>query len=139
MGLILDTSVLISAERKKLDLNEYFQSLANETLYISSITLSELWHGCHRATGAVLKNRSKFVQEIESTIPVLPFAAEQARAHAQIWAALEKLGQNIGLHDLIIGATAVANDYVLATLNEKEFKRIPNLRLDPSIRQFLTK
>jgi len=139
MGLILDTSVLISAERKKLGLNEYFQSLASESFYISSITLSELWHGCHRATGSFLKNRLKFVQEIESTLPVLAFAAEQARVHAQIWVGLEKIGQSIGLHDLIIGATAVANDCTLATLNEKEFKRIPNLRMDPSIRQFLVK
>jgi len=139
MGLILDTSVLISAERGKLALNDYFKSLSRESFYVSSMTLSELWHGCHRATGTVLKDRLKFVQEIESTIPVLAFAAEQARVHAQIWAALEKMGQGIGLHDLIIGATALAHNCALATLNEKEFKRIPKLRLDPSIRQFLMK
>jgi tRNA(fMet)-specific endonuclease VapC len=139
MGLILDTSVLISAERKKLDLKEYSQSLANESFYICSITLSELWHGCHRASGAALQNRLKSVREIEDTIPVLEFGSEEARVHAQIWAALEKIGQSIGLHDLIIGATALARDCSLATLNEKEFKRIPDLRMSSSVRKFLLK
>lgn len=138
MGLILDTSVLISAERKKLALTEYFQSLPNESFYISSITLSELWHGCHRATNAALPKRLKFVHEIEALVPVLEFSRSEALVHARIWANLEKTGQRIGDHDLIIAATALVHGYAVATLNENEFKRIPNLRLT-AVKQFLLK
>ena len=105
---------------------------------MSSITLSELWHGCHRATSAALPKRLKFIQEIEATIPVLEFARSEALVHARIWADLEKIGQKIGDHDLIIAATALTRDYAVATLNESEFKRIPNLRLT-SVKRFLLK
>jgi len=138
MGLILDTSVLISAERKKLRLTDFFQSLPNESFHISSITLSELWHGCHRATSTALPKRLKFVQEIETTLPVLEFSRSEALVHAKIWAGLEKIGQKIGDHDLIIAATALTHDHAVATLNENEFKRIPNLRL-ASVKRFLIK
>jgi tRNA(fMet)-specific endonuclease VapC len=139
MGLILDTSVLISAERKKFDLEGLVLSLSDESFFMSAITLSELWHGCHRGTGLALHERLKHVKYLEAMIPVLEFGTKEALIHAKIWAALEKIGQGIGLHDLIIGATALAHDHTLATLNEKEFKRIPNLRLSPYVRQFLLK
>ena len=136
MGLILDTSVLISAERKNFRLTDFFQSLSEESFHICSITLSELWHGCHRATSAALAKRLKFVQEIEATLPISEFSRSEALIHARIWADLEKIGQKIGDHDLIIAATALTHDYGVATLNESEFKRIPKLRL-ASVKRFL--
>jgi len=81
--------------------------LKNESLFISSITLSELWHGCHRATGSVLRNRLKFVKEVEAIIPVLGFAVKEALVHAEISARLAEKGQPIGAHDLVIAATAL--------------------------------
>ena len=138
MGLILDTSVLIAAERKKFDLEGFVRNLSDESFFMASITLSELWHGCHRGTGLALQERLRHVELLETKIPVLEFGTKEALVHAKIWAALEKIGQGIGLHDLIIGASALANDYGLVTLNEKEFKRIPNLRLT-SVKPFLVK
>ncbi|MCE0498725.1 MAG: PIN domain-containing protein [Methylacidiphilales bacterium] len=138
MGVILDSSVLIAAERKKLAWDEFTKSLGKQSLFIASITLSELWHGCHRAAGAVLRNRLKFVKQVESLIPVLEFAAEEARVHAEIWARLEEKGEKIGPHDLIIAATALAHQHSVATLNEKEFSRIPDLWLE-SMDRFLLK
>jgi len=129
VGLVIDSSVLISAERGTIDWKHLVTHLSAESPFISAITLSELWHGCHRGQGPKLKKRLKFIGEIEALLPVLPFAAAEARIHAKIWADLEKVGQRIGLHDLIMAATALTNDFPLATLNEGEFKRIPNLRL----------
>jgi tRNA(fMet)-specific endonuclease VapC len=137
MGLILDTSVLISAERRKFDLIGFFKSVPNESVYMCSITLSELWHGCHRASGVVLQDRLRSVQEMESHLTVLEFGDPDARLHSKIWAGLEKAGQPIGLHDLIIGATAVARDFTLGTLNDREFKKIPGIRLVGSLRKFM--
>jgi len=138
MGLILDTSVLIAAERGRLNWEKLVSDLKNESPFMSSITLSELWHGCHRATTAVLPKRLKFIQDLEAVIPVLEFARSEALIHARIWADLEKVGQKIGDYDLIIAATALTHDYAVATLNENEFKRIPNLRLT-SVKRFLVK
>jgi len=138
MGVILDSSVLIAAERKKLAWNEFMKHLETESLFMASITLSELWHGCHRATGAVLRNRLKFIGQVESLIPVLAFASREALVHAQIWARLEEKGQKIGPHDLIIASTALAHKHSVATLNKKEFNRIPYLELE-SMDRFLLK
>jgi len=138
MGLILDSSILIAYERKKFDLEGLLQSLAGEESFMSSITLSELWHGCHRAKGSVLQERLRHVRHLQSTIPVLPFASEEALIHSKIWAELEETGKKIGPHDFIIAATALAYDYSVATLNESEFKRVPGLRLTP-VRRFVLK
>ena len=85
-----------------------------------------------------MQKRLKFVQEVEATLPVLAFARNEALVHAMIWAEMEKIGQKIGAYDLIIAATALVHGYAVATLNENEFKRIPNLRLTP-VKQFLLK
>jgi tRNA(fMet)-specific endonuclease VapC len=138
MGLILDSSVLIAAERNKLDLERFFLSLSGESFFMSSITLSELWHGCHRGKGSARQERLNYVQHLEATLPVLEFATKEAVVHAKIWAELEEKGQKIGPHDFIIAATALANDFAVATLNENEFKRISNLRLI-SIKSYLFK
>ena len=83
MGLILDSSVLIAAERKKFDLEGFLLSLSGESFFTSSITLSELWHGCHRGKGSALQERLTHVQHLESTIPVLDFTTKEALIHAK--------------------------------------------------------
>ncbi len=139
MGLVLDTSILIAAEREKFDLDSLFSSLPNGgTVFMASITLSELWHGFHRGKDTKLQHRRSFIRHIETRLPVLPFRAEEALVHAEIWADLEKAGQRIGLHDLIIAATAITHHHTVATLNVGEFKRIPDLDLLP-IERFIVR
>jgi len=54
MGVILDSSVLIAAERKRFDLVGFLSAHANDTIFITAITASELLHGCERATDPVI-------------------------------------------------------------------------------------
>ena len=50
MGLILDSSVLIAAERKRFDMDAFIEAEApTDAVFISTITASELLHGVHRA------------------------------------------------------------------------------------------
>jgi tRNA(fMet)-specific endonuclease VapC len=138
MGLMIDSSVLIAAERGRLDLGLMRTALNEQLACIASITLSELWHGCHRGTGKALENRIAFVQGIESLLPVVEFSRTEALIHAKLWAYLEKSGKRIGNHDMIIAATAISHGHALATLNEDEFKRIPQLKL-VSVQRFAVK
>jgi predicted nucleic acid-binding protein len=62
-------------------------------------------------------------------IPVLPFGLPEARRHAELWAELARTGTVIGPHDLLIAATALAQGHALVTLNQREFGRVPGLRL----------
>jgi hypothetical protein len=60
------------------------------------------------------------------------FGLAEARVHARIWAALASKGEMIGAHELAVAATALAGDASVATLNIKEFERVPGLALAPT-------
>ena len=133
--MILDTSVLVAAERRTLRVGDLLQSLAEEPVALAAITASELLHGCHRsADPGIRARRWAFVEGLLDAIPVLPFGLAEARRHAELWADLAKEGRLIGPHDMLVGATAVAQGYALATVNQREFARIPGLRFVPTER-----
>ncbi len=131
MGLILDSSVLIAAEKGELNLALLLQTEAtNQQVAIAAITASELLHGCERAIAGKRKDRRRrFVEEILNTIPTLPFDLDIAREHASLWARLASAGKLIGAHDLLIAATSLQMGHALATLNIKEFRRVNGLKL----------
>ena len=130
MGVILDTSVLVAAERGTIRLESLLESLGEAAVAITAVTAAELLHGCHRAADpGVRARRFAFVDALLDLIPVLPFGLAEARRHAELWAHLAREGTMIGPHDLMIGATALAQGHGLATLNAREFNRVPGLRL----------
>jgi tRNA(fMet)-specific endonuclease VapC len=57
----------------------------------------------------------------------MAITAPVARAHAEIWVALERRGEMIGAHDMWIAATAISHGMELATANVDEFERVPGL------------
>ena len=73
--------------------------------------------------------RQNRVEHVVATVLVLPFDLGEARCHAKIWAELEANGLMIGPHDLQIAATGLAQDHAVATLNAREFQRVPGLRV----------
>jgi tRNA(fMet)-specific endonuclease VapC len=130
VGLILDSSVLIAAERGLLDLPAFLETHSAEPVAMAAITASELLHGYHRAKDAGPRaRRAAFVEALLALIPVLPFGMREARQHAELWAALMRKGNVIGPHDLLIAATALAHGDTLATLNRKEFSKVGGLQL----------
>jgi tRNA(fMet)-specific endonuclease VapC len=130
MGVMLDSSVLIAAERGGIRLEPFLNSLGDAPVGIAAVTASELLHGCHRAADPGIRaRRLAFVDALLARVPVLPFGLAEARRHAELWAHLAREGAMIGAHDLLIGATALAHGHSLATLNTKEFGRVAGLRL----------
>jgi predicted nucleic acid-binding protein len=128
--VILDTSLLIAAERGTVRIEALLASLGDESVGIAAITASDLLRGCHRAKDAGGRaRRLAFVEALLDTIPVAPFGLVEARRHAELWAELSREGEVIGPHDMLIGATALARGDTLATLNAREFRRIAGLRL----------
>ena len=128
--MILDTSLLIEAEREKFRIDRLLESLGEEGVSIAAITASELLHGCHRAQKAGARaRRFAFVEGILDAVPIASFGLTEARRHAELWAELARQGKMIGAHDLLIAATALARGEKLATLNRAEFKWVPGLQL----------
>jgi tRNA(fMet)-specific endonuclease VapC len=62
------------------------------------------------------------------TLQVLPLPLNAARCYGEIRAQLQRPGQSIGSNDLWIAAHALAEGLTLATHNEREFRRVPELR-----------
>ena len=139
MAVVIDSSVLISYERGALDLDAYLATIEEHDVAISAITASELLHGVERARDAEKRaDRATRIAELLDAFQVIPFGLHEARVHARIWAALSSHGKAIGAHDLIVAATALASGASVATLNQKEFKRVPGLSLEP-VARFATK
>ncbi|MDA1053019.1 MAG: type II toxin-antitoxin system VapC family toxin [Planctomycetota bacterium] len=127
MGLIIDTNVFVLWERSGQNIDFSAWEDRGEAA-ISVITASELLVGVQRAdTEARRQRRSAFVESILTQIPILDFAIEVARVHAELFATLARQGKMIGAHDLIIAATARHRDCSVLTTNIAEFAHVQDL------------
>lgn len=128
MALLIDTDVLVDIERA--DSAAALERVAGEEQRaVSVITVSELLHGVHRATGARRARRSAFVEYLLAGFVPIPITEAVARVHAGVWAELAARGEAVGAHDLWIAATALAHGLGVATRNAAEFERVPGLRV----------
>ena len=131
MGVILDTSILIEAERGRLDVDRFIEGKEEELFGLSVITAAELLHGVHRADSAKRRRRrSAYVEKLIELFPIYPFDLPAARIYADLWAQLLREGKMIGAHDLMIGSTALALGFSIATFNKREFDRIEGLEIE---------
>ena len=128
MAVLIDTALLVDLEHG-VGAPEVDRLLGDQERAISVITVSELLHGVHRATGARRARRSAFVEHLLAGLQAIPITEPVARVHADIWAQLAKRGQIIGAHDLWIAATAIAHGLAVATGNGADFSRVPGLRV----------
>jgi len=97
VAVLIDASILIEAERGRLDLESHVAQRQEEEFFLSVITASELLHGVHRAIQPEVRTqRAAFVEGILARFPLLPVELATARAHAQVWAELMAAGQMIG-------------------------------------------
>lgn len=128
MATLIDSSVLIAAERGRLEWDRVVAAHATEEVALAAITASELLHGVHRAPSAKARTRrSAFVEQLLARLPIIPFDLLAARVHARVWAELAAKGMGVGTHDLLIGATALATGGRVATRDLRSFSRIPGL------------
>jgi tRNA(fMet)-specific endonuclease VapC len=136
MGTLLDTTVFIeleraargvpapsamerAAERLREQLGE------DEQVGIAAITASELLHGVHRAAREHRGRREAFVEAVLAAFPTLPFDLLVARAHARLWAELAASGADVGAHDRLVAATAIAAGWRVGSTNVRHFERCP--------------
>ena len=131
---MLDSSVLVAAERKKLTTPEVIRKVreaaGDVTMMICSITVAELAHGIYRAdTVERSRTRRQFLDELKAHIPVHPVTESTAEIVGRVGAEAASQGITLPLADLIIGACALELDYAVATANIRGFNRIPGLNI----------
>ena len=131
MGVILDTSVLIEAERREFEIDKFTENRGDEIFGLSVMTAAELFHGVHRADSTKRRlKRSAYVEKVIELFPVYAFDISTARIYSELWSDLSSKGIQIGAHDLIIGATALSLGFSVATFNIRHFERIEGLKVE---------
>jgi tRNA(fMet)-specific endonuclease VapC len=138
VGTVLDTTVFVELERSaragpaSQAIEAFYEHLSStlgeeEDVGVAAITTSELLHGVHRAGSDHRVRREAFVETVLATFPVLPFDLLVSRVHARLWASLAAAGADVGAHDRIVAATAMAAGWRVATANTRHFKPIAGL------------
>ena len=132
MGLILDSSVLIKAERQGQNAQQLLTAISrtagNTDIAISVVTLIELAHGAARADTAQRKaKRYQFIQELLMALPIHPVTVPIALRVGQIDGENQAKGVRLPLADLLIGVTALDLGYSVATGNLRHFQLVPGL------------
>jgi predicted nucleic acid-binding protein len=134
MGLILDSSVLITGERQALNARQMLSALWNtvgdDEIAISVVTLIELAHGAARAdTPERRAKRNQFIHELLTALPIHPITVPVALRTGQIDGENTARGIRLPLSDLLIDVTALELGYKIATANLRHFQMIPGLQV----------
>jgi predicted nucleic acid-binding protein len=121
---LLDTSVVIDLEHISAD------ELPSEVA-ISAITLAELTAGPHATTDPAERSRRQDrLQRTEAAFDPLPFTTEAARAYGRVFAAIAAAGRKprgARAVDLLIAATALAEELPLYTRNPDDFRALDGI------------
>ena len=125
---LLDTNIVIYVlKRRPVEVLSTFNANASR-MAISAITLAELLHGAEKSS-RVSENMAA-IEDFCSRLQVLPYGLKAAQHYGAIRAALEKLGQPIGVNDMHIAAHARSEGLVLVTNNLAEFTRVPAMETE---------
>ena len=122
--VIVDTSVFIDYFRKlRKDKSLLVELSQKYTLAISVVTKFELMVGIKDEI------QRAFWKNLFNDIITFPFTEKEAEQAASLVQYLRQANKMIELPDIFIAATALENRKAVATLNYKDFARIPNLTL----------
>jgi len=134
MRHLLDTNI-ISNVTKPLPsqlLLEWMADQADEDLFISSLSLAEVWRGIlEKPAGKKRRELEEWFAGAEGPQAlfrgrVLPFDERAALVWARLMAEGTSVGKPRGAFDMVVAAIAEANDCVVVTDDEKHF---PGVRL----------
>jgi tRNA(fMet)-specific endonuclease VapC len=128
VSYLLDTDICIFVMKRRSPalLRRLDQRAASSA--ISVVAYGELAFG--EITSVRRDEAATYVAALLETLQVLPLPLDAARRYAEIRAELQRAGQLIGSNDLWIAAHALADDLTLVTNNEREFRRVPGLRVE---------
>jgi tRNA(fMet)-specific endonuclease VapC len=133
-GLLLDTSILIGAERSGNDFWDALLKVRRQTgaeeIGVSSLTLMELAYGITRADTESRRDfRQRFLSDVSRLLDVYPVTEAVATVAGTVEGELSLAGIRVATVDLLIGVTARELGFGVATHNLRHFGRIPGLQL----------
>lgn len=129
MRYLLDTNICIYVVNNRPEaVRRRFASAAVGDVGISVVTYGELLWGAE--TSSKVRENLQRLRAFARMVTPLELPLEAAEHYGEIRAALQKKGAMIGPNDLWIAAHARAAGLVLVSNNEREFGRVPRLKVE---------
>lgn len=123
---VLDTDTIIDVLRGIPPVVRRLAGVSPDDVGVASMTVAELRYGAlvSRDPARSLAETARLLEQLT----LLAFGARAAALHGDIRYALR--GRQVGPHDLVIAATALAAGAAIVTSNTREFERVPELRVE---------
>ncbi len=133
MNYLLDTNICIYLiKRKPPEVLQRFLQLPPSSIFISSITTSELYYGAQKSQR--VHTNLEALNQFLLSFRIVDYDESASFLYGELRADLEKRGQPIGSLDMMIAAHALSLDVPLVTNNTKEFERVKGLKLENWVR-----
>lgn len=126
-GFLVDTNVLSELHRGRQGnaaALRWLDARDETTLFVSVLTIGELYRGVETAPAARSPRLRRFVEEIESRFAARLLCVDEnvSRAWGELAARATRAGRTLQPVDALIAATASAYDLVVATRNVRDFE-----------------
>jgi len=126
---MLDTNACITVIKSRPEaMRIRFSGFSMGEVCISSIVAAELWYGV--ALSQKKRQNEAALKDFLDYMVVLNWPYEACPIYGHIRAILQKKGTPIGAMDLLIATHALWLDAILVTENTKEFRRVPDLKIE---------
>jgi tRNA(fMet)-specific endonuclease VapC len=134
LGVVLDSTVVITAERKSFSVSQLIETIHGRfgeiEVSLSVITVAELVHGIYRATTPeTSERRREYIRELVDLIPVHPITVQTAYLVGQIDGQEAAKGNVLPFNDLLIAVAAIEQGYAIVTDNLRHFEKVPGLQV----------
>ena len=122
--ILIDTSIILGYLKRKEKENTLLYNLyeSYDEICVSSITVFEIFYGCN-------PEHEQAVMQLFKGFTIIPFDAEIAQIASQEYQKLHAKNTLIEIRELAVGATAIAKNLQLATLNTKLFRQLSNIKI----------
>ncbi|MBI4149308.1 type II toxin-antitoxin system VapC family toxin [Candidatus Woesearchaeota archaeon] len=127
MNYLLDTDIAIEYLRGNPTAVEKLGILSFENLYISSISVAELFYGVYDSKN-IKRHLAGLLQFLEK-VEIINLNLGVCQRFGQTKAELRKRGRLLDNFDLLIGAMCLCNGSILLTNNNKHYQRIQGIKI----------
>ncbi|MBE8365327.1 type II toxin-antitoxin system tRNA(fMet)-specific endonuclease VapC [Leptospira borgpetersenii] len=129
MNYFLDTNICIYfLKGKGENIEKNIRKLNPNRIKIPSVVKAELLLGVFKSNDQ--KKNREIVLSFLDPFEIIGFNDIESEIYAEVRSGLEIQGIPIGPNDLLVASVVLSSNGILVTNNEKEFKRIPNLKIE---------